>query len=137
MDLPAPWRRRMLGKESSMTTMAVVSQVVEVVVERALTGALGEIHSTLKPERVQEWLAAHPEWSLDSTGQVLQRIRSFPSAAVAAHFASFVSGLASSVALPALLKVTGDTVHISLGSPGGQCQAPLTENVLTLAGQVG
>jgi hypothetical protein len=120
-----------------MTTMAVVSQVVEVVVERALTGALEEARSKLKPERVQEWLAAHPEWSLDSTGQVLQRIRSFPSAAVAAHFASFVSGLASSVALPALLKVTGDTVHISLGSPGGQYQAPLTENVLTLAGHVG
>ena len=120
-----------------MTTRSVVSQVVEVVVESALGGAVEGVRSTLKPERVQEWLAAHPEWSLDATGQVLQRIRSFPSAAVAAHFASFVSGLASSAALPALLKVTGDTVHISLGSPGGQYQAPLTENLLTLADSVG
>ncbi len=120
-----------------MTTKAVVSQVVEVVVEQALSGVMGEIRSTLKPERVQEWLAAHPEWSLDPTGQVLQRIRSFPSSSVAAHFASFVSGLASSVALPALLKVIGDTVHISLGSPGEPSHAPLTENALTLAGHVG
>ncbi|PYQ67452.1 MAG: hypothetical protein DMF53_01720 [Acidobacteria bacterium] len=120
-----------------MTTKSVVSQVVEVVVEQALAVAMERVRSTLKPERVQEWLAAHPEWSLDSTGQVLQRIRSFPSATVAAQFASFVSGLASSVALPALLKVIGDTVHVSLGSPGGQSQAPLTENVLTLAGHVG
>src|SRR3954451_23431892 len=120
-----------------MTTMPVVSQVVEVVVEQALTGALERVGATLKPERVQEWLAAHPEWSLDSTGQVLQRIRSFPSGMAAAQFASFVSGLASSVALPALLTVAGDTVHISLGSPGGRYQASLSENVLTLAGHVG
>jgi len=120
-----------------MTTKPVVSQVMEVVVEQALVGAAERVRTTLKPERVQEWLAAHPEWSLDPTGQVLQRSRSFPSSEAAAHFASFVSGLASSVALPALLKVVGDTVHISLGSPGGQSQAPLTENVLTLAGHVG
>jgi Pterin 4 alpha carbinolamine dehydratase len=110
-----------------MTTKSVVS----------LSGVLERVGSALKPERVQEWLAAHPEWSLDPTGQVLQRIRSFPSATAAAHFASFVSGLASSVALPALLKVIGDTVHISLGSPGEASQAPLTESVLTLAHHVG
>jgi hypothetical protein len=127
----------MLRKESSMTTKSVVSQVLEVVVEQALSGVMGRVGSELKPERVQEWLAAHPEWSLDSTGQVLQRIRSFPSSAAAAHFASFVSGLASSVELPALLKVIGDTVHISLSSPGEASQAPLTEHVLTLAHHVG
>ena len=120
-----------------MTTMSVVSQIVEVVVEQALSGVMGRIGSELKPERVQEWLAAHPEWSLDATGQVLQRIRSFPSAAAAGHFASFVSGLASSSSLPALLKVVGDTVHISLCPPQGQGQAPLTENVLHLAGHIG
>jgi hypothetical protein len=124
-------------KESSMTTKPVVCQVVEVAVEQALSGVMERVGSALKPERVQEWLAAHPEWSLDSTGQVLQRIRSFPSSTAAAHFVSFVSGLASSVALPALLKVIGDTVHVSLSAPGGQSQAPLTETVLTLAHHVG
>src|SRR5436309_11437271 len=112
-----------------MTTKSVVSQVVEVVVEQALAVAMERVRSTLKPERVQEWLAAHPEWSLEASGQVLQRVRSFPSATAAAHFASFVSGLASSEELPALLKVIGDTVHISLYSPQEQeqCLAPLTE----------
>jgi hypothetical protein len=122
-----------------MTTNEGVSQVVEVVVKQVWDGLGERIVSELKPERVQEWLAAHPEWRLDSSGTVLQRIRSFPSGVAAAHFASFVSGLASSSALPALLKVIGDTVHISLCPPQsqGQSQAPLTETVLHLADRIG
>jgi hypothetical protein len=122
-----------------MTTYEGVSQIVEVVVKQVWDGIGERIISGLKPERVQEWLAAHPEWRLDSSGTVLQRIRSFPSGVAAAHFASFVSGLASSSALPALLKVIGDTVHISLCPPQsqGQSQAPLTETVLHLANHIG
>lgn len=120
-----------------MTTNAGVSHVIEVVVDQVLAAGMEGIHGELKPERVQLWLAAHPDWSLDPTGAVLQRIRSFPSATAAAHFASFVSGLASSVSLPALLKVVGASVHISLYSPQGQGQAPLTANVLTLASHIG
>jgi hypothetical protein len=121
-----------------MTTHEAVSQVVEVAVRQVLDGAGERIVAALKPERVQEWLAAHPEWRLDPSG-VLQRIRSFPSSTAAAHFVSFVSGLASSSALPVLLKVAGDTVHISLCPPQsqGQSQAPLTENVLHLASHIG
>jgi pterin-4a-carbinolamine dehydratase len=126
-------------KESSMTTKSVVSRVVEVVVNQVMAGAMGGLISELKPERVQEWLAAHPEWSLEASGKALRRVRSFPSASSAAHFASFVSGLASAMEMPALLKVAGDTVHISLYSPQEQeqCLSPLTENVLALAGHVG
>jgi hypothetical protein len=122
-----------------MTTHEGVSQIVEVVVKQVWDGIGERIISGLKPERVQEWLAAHPEWRLDASGTVLQRIRSFPSGVAAAHFASFVSGLASSSALPALLKVIGDTVHISLCPPQsqGQSQAPLTETVLHLADHIG
>ena len=60
-------------------------------------------------------------------------------AMAAAHFASFASGLASSAALPALLKVIGDTVHVSLCPPQsqGQSQAPITDNVLHLANHIG
>ncbi len=119
-----------------MTTNAVVSQVLEVVVEQALAAGVQRI-GELKPERVQEWLTAHLGWSLDPSGTVLQRVRSFPSESVAAHFASFVSGLASSSALPALLKVVGNAVHISLNPPRGQASAPLTETHLTLAGHIG
>jgi pterin-4a-carbinolamine dehydratase len=125
-----------IRKESSMTTKSVVSQVVEVVVNQMLAGAMARVVSKLKPERVQEWLAAHPEWNLDATGKVLQCTRTFPSAMAAAHFASFVSGLASSEELPALLKVIGASVHISLYSPHEQGPAPLTEEVLTLASHV-
>ena len=122
-----------------MTTKSVVSRVVEVVINEVWSGAMERIRQELKPERVQEWLAAHPGWSLEASGQVLQRVRSFPSATAAAHFASFVSGLASAMELPALLKVAGDTVHISLYSPQEQeqCLASLTEDVLALAGHVG
>lgn len=116
-----------------MTTMPVVSQVVEVVVKQVLAGRMRRVVSKLKPERVQEWLAAHPEWSLDATGEVLQCTRTFPSATAATHFASFVSSLASSVKLPALLKVTGASVAISLYSPREKDSVPLTEEVLTLA----
>jgi len=120
-----------------MTTNAVVFQVVEVVVEQVLAAGRERIGNALKPERVQEWLAAHLGWSLDPSGNGLQRTRSFPSETAAACFASFVSGLASSVALPALLKVTGNAVHISLNPSQGQSQAPLTEHVLTLADHIG
>jgi hypothetical protein len=119
-----------------MTTNAV-SQVVEVVVKQMWEGAGERLGSALKPERVQEWLAAHPEWHLDASGTVLQRIRSFPSAMAATHFAAFASGLASSVGLPAILEVVGETVHISLCPPRGLSQAPLTDNVLDLAGHLG
>jgi pterin-4a-carbinolamine dehydratase len=95
------------------------------------------IEPKLKAERVQEWLAAHPAWSLDHTGKVLMRARSFPSAVAAAHFASYVSGLASSMALPAQLKVRGETVLLSLCSPWTRSRVPLTENVLSLASQIG
>jgi len=121
-----------------MTTKSVVSRVVEVVLNEVMAGAMERIRQGLKPERVQEWLAAHPEWSLDSTGKVLSCIRSLPSETSAAHFASFVSGLASSMELPAMQKVIGSSVHISLYSPQEeQGPAPLTETVLTLAGHIG
>jgi pterin-4a-carbinolamine dehydratase len=123
----------------------VVSQLVQVVVGRAQgmgrpaeEGLMSiEIGGKLKPERVQEWLIANPEWRLDASGKVLYRTRSFPTQGAAMHFASFVSGLAAAMALPALLEVRGVTVHLSLSSPRGRRRAPLTENVLALASQIG
>jgi len=121
-----------------MTTKSVVSRVVEVVINEVMAGAMEKIRTELKPERVQEWLTAHPGWSLDPTGKVLNGIRTFPSGTAAAQFASFVSGLASSAELPALQKVIGSSVHISLYSPQEQLgPGPLTENVLNLANHVG
>ena len=121
-----------------MTTNAVVHRMVQVVLNEVWSGAMARIRQELKPERVQEWLAAHPGWSLDPTGTVLNSIRTFPSETAAAHFASFVSGLASSAQLQATQKVIGCSVHISLCSPQEeQGPGPLSENVLTLAHHVG
>ena len=127
------------------TQQAVVSQLVQVVVSRSqVLGSPTEeglmligIGPKLKPERVQEWLTANPEWRLDASGKVLHRTRSFPSQRAAMHFATFVSGLAASMGLPAHLEVRSVTVHLSLYSPWGRRRAPLTENVLALASQVG
>ena len=118
-----------------MTTDAGVSQIIEVLVR---SGGLEMIalDPKLKPERVQEWLAANPGWRLDSE-KVLIRARSFPTALAASHFATFASGLASAMALPVLLRVRGETVHITLYSPRTRSRAPLTEKVLELASQLG
>jgi hypothetical protein len=122
-----------------MTANAVVSQVIEVLVSQRRSGRLEaiEFDPELKPERVQQWLVSNPAWVLSRVGKMLTRTRSFPSAMAAAHFASFVSGLASSVALPVLLKVRGESVRISLYSPRSRGRAPLTESVLSLASQIG
>ena len=121
-----------------MTTNAMVSRIVEVIINEVWSGAMERIRQELKPERVQEWLAAHPGWSLDPTGTVLNSIRTFPSAIAAEHFMSFASGMASSSELPAMLKLIGCSVHMSLYSPQEeQGPGPLTENVLTLAHHVG
>jgi hypothetical protein len=121
-----------------MTANVVVSQVIEVMVQKRAGGlVLTELDPELKPERVQVWLAANPAWVLTHSGKRLERARVFPTDMAAAHFASFVSGLASSLALPLFLKVRGATVHISLFSPRNRGRAPLTENVLSLASQIG
>jgi hypothetical protein len=122
-----------------MTINAVVSQVIEVLVSQRRPKGLELVafDPELKPERVQAWLAANPAWILTRSGKMLERARIFPSGMAAGHFASFVSGLASSMAVPALLKVRGETVHISLFSPRSRGKALLTENVLSLASQIG
>jgi hypothetical protein len=125
-----------------MTTQeVVVSQLVQVVVSRPRGRGLGKVPekagAELKPERVQLWLDANPGWRLEGSGTVLRRTRIFPGQGAALQFASFVSGLATSMALPAALEVRGGTVRVSLGSPRGRHRAPITENVLTLAGQIG
>jgi hypothetical protein len=118
-----------------MTTDAGVSQIIEVLVRSGGLEMIG-LDIKLKPERIQEWLAANPGWRLESE-KVLIRTRSFPTALAASHFAIFASGLASSLALPALLRVRGETVHITLYSPRTRSRAPLTEKVLDLASQLG
>ncbi len=92
----------------------------------------------LKPERVQEWLSARPEWRLAPAGTVLHRARTLPTCEAAMHYASFVASLATALALPAKVRVTDRRVELSLFSPRKRGRfTPLTESVLGLAARIG
>jgi hypothetical protein len=92
----------------------------------------------LKPERVQEWLAAWPSWQLAGKGNMIQRSRMFPGSEMAAHYGDFVTALARSLALSVTVEITGREVLLSLysGHRGGRL-APLTATVLDFATHLG
>jgi pterin-4a-carbinolamine dehydratase len=92
----------------------------------------------LKPERVQEWLSAQPEWRLAPAGTVLHRARTLPTCEAAMHYASYVTSLATALALPAKVRVTDRQVELSLFSPRQSRRFnPLTGAVLGLAARIG
>ncbi len=92
----------------------------------------------LKPERVQEWLSARPEWRLAPAGTVLHRARTLPTCEAAMHYAAYVTSLATALGMPVKVKVTDQQVKLSLFSPrqGGRFN-PLTGAVLALATRIG
>jgi hypothetical protein len=91
----------------------------------------------LKPERVQEWLSARPEWRLAPAGTVLHRMRALPTCDAALHYATYVTSLATALALPVKVKVTDRQVELSLFSPRqGSRYSPLTEPVLGFATRI-
>jgi hypothetical protein len=94
--------------------------------------------SELKPERVQEWLRARPDWQLGGKGRTIHRARMFPTREVATQYSAFVTGLAAALALPVKVDVCGGEVTLSLysGRHRGRC-GPLTETVLGFATQLG
>jgi hypothetical protein len=103
----------------------------------ALHGEL-EVVGKLKPERVQEWLEANPGWSLDSTGKTLLRVRSFPSAEVAAQYGAFVTALAGALGLPVRVSIADGQATLSLrAGREHRCSVPLTEAVLAFGAQLG
>jgi hypothetical protein len=92
----------------------------------------------LKPERVQEWLQDRPAWSLRENGKSLHRAKAFPSRRVAERYGSFVAALAGALGQPMRVSVVGGKVDLSLYSfrERGRFN-PLTEDVLTVAAQLG
>jgi len=92
----------------------------------------------LKPERVQEWLSARPEWRLAPAGTALYRARTLPTCEAAMHYAAYVTSLATALAMPVKVKVTDRQVQLSLFSPRqGRRFNPLTGAVLALAARIG
>jgi hypothetical protein len=94
--------------------------------------------ATLKPERVQEWLTARPDWRPCLGNRVLQRTRVFPNGEAAAHFSAFVVSLAAALALPVKARVADRRVELSLFAPRhGNRFTPLTEAVLDFGARLG
>jgi pterin-4a-carbinolamine dehydratase len=92
----------------------------------------------LKPERVQEWLTARPEWSLAPAGTALHRTRALPTCEAAMHYATYITSLATALALPVKVLITDRQVEMSLFSPrNGKRFTPLTQAVLGFAARLG
>jgi hypothetical protein len=128
-----------------MTTETAVSRSPEakVTMELSLPDGGGEIRIgddeiDLKPERIQIWLESFPAWRLGADDRTLHRAKSFPTAAVAAQYGVFVTGLAAALSLPVRVSIAGGEVELALYS-GCRCgkTAPLTGAVLGLAEQIG
>ena len=97
-----------------------------------------ELMAELKPERVQDWLEAWPQWQLGSSGRAVQRVRSFPTDTLATLYASFVTAFAAARSLPVGVNVSSGEVKVILYTR--QCSGrigPLTGAVLDLASQLG
>jgi hypothetical protein len=92
----------------------------------------------LKPERVQEFLAAWPDWTLGMAGRAVLRTRVFPNPTVASSYGAFVTRFASAHGLPVSIDVQSGKVQIALFSPrNDEGFNPLTAAVLHLAAALG
>lgn len=99
--------------------------------------ALGPVPE-LKPERVQKFLEAWPDWTLGMGDRALLRTRIFPNPAVASSYGAFVTRFATAHGLPVSIDVNGGKVQIALFSPSDDERLlPLTEIVLQLAEALG
>ncbi len=98
----------------------------------------GEGVSALKPERVQEWLLAWPDWLLGAAGRTLHRTKAFPTAEAAAQYGTYVASLAGALSLPVRVSVEDAKVDLVLfsGRKEGR-HTPLTQAVLDFAAQLG
>jgi pterin-4a-carbinolamine dehydratase len=86
----------------------------------------------LKPERVQEMLAAIPAWQILGQGKSLRREKSFPDVMAALTYSAFVSSLASNLHVPVSMRVQATRVVLTMGSTR-QGRAPLSEAQLAFA----
>ena len=92
----------------------------------------------LKPERVQEELAAMPGWEL-TAGRYIGRSFRFASERAADAYAAFVSSSARDVGQPVRLQLSGCNLDVELYSPPlrNGSHGPLTMAVLDFARKLG
>lgn len=116
-----------------MSTMQVINTLtVDIPGLRRPPHPPESIQAKLKPERVQEALAAAPPWQLLGGDRSLRREKMFPDAMGALLYSSFVSSLASRFNVPASVRVQDLRVIVTLGSPR-KGRTPLSEAQLAFA----
>jgi len=121
-----------------MAVENVMVRKLEMLMEPQDPLGLGGDGLDLKPERVQEWLAAHPGWSLGSAGRTLHTTKVFPTADVAAQYVAYVTGLAGALSLPVRGSVVNGQVKLALFSGRQESRfTPLTQAVLDFAARLG
>ena len=105
----------------------------------AIQGAVDpDVAARLKAERVQEMLKAMPQWQSTLEGRAINRVKEFPTAAVAAHFGGFVIALAGALGMPVTVTVSGGQVLVTLYGRRERGQlVTLTHSVVELAQQIG
>jgi pterin-4a-carbinolamine dehydratase len=92
----------------------------------------------LRPERVQEGLAALPGWKLLGNGRSIHRVRQFKDPLHAEAFAVLVARLTAAENQPATIDLSPLQVMVSLHGPAaGGCIGELTERSLDLASVIG
>ena len=91
----------------------------------------------LKSERVQGRLKRMPLWQLQDGGKMIDRVRQFPDALVAASYLAFASLLARQSGQPLCVSMIGKTIRLGLTGRTKGPDAGLTEEVLDLAEQLG
>lgn len=116
----------------------VMVRKLEMLMEPQDPLGLGGDDPELKPERVQEWLAARPGWSLGSAGRTLHFTKVLPTADVAAQYAAYVTSLAGALSLPVRGSVVDGQVKLALFSGRKESRfTPLTQAVLDFAARLG
>jgi hypothetical protein len=121
-----------------MDVQSVMVRKMEMVLELrdALLG--GGDGAELKPERVQVWLAAWPNWRLGLAGRTLHRTKVLPTADAAAQYGAYVASLAGALSLPVRVSVVDGKVGLVLFSGRAESRfRPLTQAVLDFAATLG
>ena len=98
----------------------------------------GLVNVNLKPERVQQLLAALPGWRLRGDGSGLESERQFTNPGAASSFAALACRLAALRGQPVKVDLSGGKVVVRLqGHPARGCVGGLTGPVFALAGLIG
>jgi hypothetical protein len=97
-----------------------------------------DVAARLKAERVQEMLQAMPQWRRTLGGKAINRVKAFPTPAVAALYGGYVIGLAGSLGLPVTVSVAGGQVLVTLHERRKHGYlVEITETVVDFAQQIG